>query len=195
MTQEQWLVIGLCVVLILWYAVGAYVNYRRAAVVLDWLKDGLDELGNLSGMGWLTALHSAGRLVIRDAKAPFRMVELLFALEARENLPVWAFRHILGRRDELYLRADLRSLPQSDLEIVRRARPNKSGDWYDIKGYNPKNDEMLARFKAFLALYPDSVLKVSINRKTPNALVRFNLAILRAGTAKAFYSALQGWFG
>ncbi len=193
MDLGQWLVIGLCVLLLVWYIAGALINYRRAEAVLAWLKAGLDELGALSGMGWLTVLHSAGRLAIRDARPPFRTVELLFAMEARENLPVWASRHLLGRRDELYVRADLRSAPDAELEAVRRPRPSDSGERFDITRSGKKSEALLGRLKEFLGKYPQAVLKVSFQRKSPHALIRLNLDDLRSGEAGAFFAALRAW--
>jgi hypothetical protein len=193
MDLGQWLVIGLCVLLLIWYIAGALINYRRAAAALAWLKAGLDELGGLSGMGWLTALHSAGRLAIREARPPFRTVELLFALEARENLLVWAFRHLLGRRDELYVRAELRSAPDAELEAARRPRPTNSGERFDITRSGKKSEALLSRLKEFLGKYPSAVLKVSLQRKSPHVLIRLNLDDLRAGEARALFAALRVW--
>jgi hypothetical protein len=193
MNMGQALVIGLCAILVVWYIVGAIVNYRRAEAVSKWLKAGLDELGTLSGMGWLTALHSAGRLAVRDARPPLRVVELLFALEARENLPVWAFRHAMGRRDELYVRAELRSSPQAELEVVRLARPTQTGERFDITRSGKGSDVLLERSREFLAKYPKAVLKASLKPKKPHVLVRLRLDDLRTGEAQAFFSALRAW--
>jgi len=193
MDLGQWLVIGLCVLLLVWYIAGALINYRRADAALAWLKAGLDELGGLSSMGWLTALHSAGRLVIREARPPIRTVELLFAMEARENLPVWAFRHALGRRDELYVRADLISAPDAELEAVRRPRPSESGERFEITRSSKKSEALLGRLKEFLGKYPQAVLKVSLQRRSPHALIRLNLDDLRGGEAGPFFAALRAW--
>lgn len=193
MDLGQWLVIGLCAILFVWYIGGAIINYRRADAVLKWLKNGLDELGSLSGMGWLTALHSAGRLAVREARPPFRLVELLFTLEARENLPVWAFRHALGRRDELIVRADLRSAPDAELEATRRIHPSKSGERFEITCSGKKSEMRLGRLKEFLDKYPNAVVKASLKRKAPHLLITFRLDDLRSGEARALFAAMRTW--
>ena len=128
----QWIVIGLCALLLVWFVCGAAINYRRAGAVLEWLRAGMDELGELGGTGWLTALHSAAKLTVREARPPFRAVELFFVLEARENMLVWAFRHLLGRRDELFVRAELRSAPGEELETQGKTRHTNAGEQFDV---------------------------------------------------------------
>lgn len=193
MDLGQWLIIGLCIILVVWYVIGAIINYRRAETVSRWLQDGLDELGELGGKGWLTALHTAGRLAIRDARSPFQMVELLFALESRENLPVWAFRHMMGRRDELYLRAELRSVPKMEIEVVRRAKQKKLDERYDITSSGKKSEALVGRLNGFLGKYPNAILKLSLKPKKPHLLIRFNLDDLRSGDARKLYSVLRSW--
>lgn len=193
MNLGQWLVISLCAILLVWYITGALVNYRRSNAALQWLKTGLNELGELSGMGWLTALHSAGRLAIRSARPPFRTVELLFAMEARENLPVWAFRHILGHRDELYVRADLHSVPDTELEAKRLPRLTSSGDRFEITQSGKKNELLQNRLEEFLTKYPNAVLKLSLKNKAPHLLIRLNLDDLRSSQAGVFFASLREW--
>jgi hypothetical protein len=193
MDLGQWLIIGLCIILAAWYVTGAIINFRRAEIVSRWLQNGLDELGELGGKGWLTALHTAGRLAIRDGQPPFQTVELLFALESRENLPVWAFRHLMGRRDELYLRAELRSVPKMEIELVRRAKQKNSNERYDISFSGKKSEALVGRLNGFLGKYPNAVLKLSLKPKKPHLLIRFNLDDLRSGEARKLYSALNAW--
>ncbi len=193
MDLGQWVIIGICIILALWYVIGAIINYKRADIISKWLQDGLDELGELSGKGWLTALHTAGRLAIREAKPPFKLVELLFALESRENLPVWAFRHLMGRRDELYIRAELRSVPKMEIEVVRESKRKNSDERFDISSSGKKNEEILGRLDGFLRNYPTAIVKVSLKPMKPHLLLRLNLDILRSGDAGTFYSALRSW--
>ncbi|HBG75126.1 MAG: hypothetical protein A2X25_05115 [Chloroflexi bacterium GWB2_49_20] len=193
MDLGQWLIIGLCIILAAWYVIGAIINFRRAEIVSRWLQDGLDELGELGGEGWLTALHTAGRLVIRDGRPPFQTVELLFALESRENLPVWVFRHLMGRRDELYLRIELRSVPKMEIEVVRRNRQKDSDELYDITCSGKKSEALVGRLNGFLAKYPSAILKLSLKPKKPHLLIRINLDDLRSGESRKLYSALRSW--
>jgi hypothetical protein len=189
----QWLIIGLCVILVAWYVAGAIINYRRAEIVSRWLQDGLDEIGALSGMGWLTALHTAGRLAIRDAKPPFQTVELLFALESRENLPVWVFRHLLGRRDELYIRAELRTVPKTEFEVERTNRQKDSSERYSITCSGRKSEALEGKLNDLLANYPHAILKLSLKPKKPHLLIRLNLDDLRSGEARDLYHSLHSW--
>lgn len=187
----QWLVIGFCALLLVWFICGAVINYRRAGALLEWLKAGVEELGELGATGWLTALHSAAKLTVHKAHPPFRAVELFFVLEARENLLVWAFRHMLGRRDELFIRAELRSAPGEELEAVSNARRTTTGEKLAVIFSDGKNEKLAERLKPFLTFYSAAILKLSLRRKSPHVFLRLKLDPLRRDEARAFFSALR----
>ncbi len=191
MDVGQWVVIGVCAFLLVWFACGAVINYRRAGAVLDWLKAGVAELGQSSVTGWMTGLHSAAKLTVHEARPPFRAVELFFVLEARENFLVWVFRHLLGRRDDLFIRAELRSAPGEELEAVIRPPRLRDGEPFAITFPGRKNDRLASRIKSFLAAYPAAVLKLSLRRKSPHLFLRLELDHLRRSEAAAFFCALR----
>ncbi len=191
MDTGQGLVIGLCVLLLVWYICGAAINYRRAGSVETWLKEGAAALGDFGGTGWLTALHSAAKIVIRQARAPFRAVELFFVLEARENLLVWIARHLLGRRDELVVRAELRSAPAEELDVARKSHFRNTTGPFDVSLPGGKSASLSGKVKLFLDTYSASVLRLSLRRKSPHVLVRIQLDPLRRKEARAFFSDLR----
>ena len=195
MDLGQWLVIGFCALLLVWFICGAAINYRRAGVVLEWLKAGMSELGELGVTGWMTALHSAAKLTIHEVRPPFRAVELFFVLEARENLLVWALRHALGRRDELYVRAELRSAPPADLEAVYKVRRANPVEHYDITYAGEKGEVLSGKLKQFLAAYAEAILKFTLRRKSPHVFIRINLDRLRTGETGPFFTALRTFLG
>ena len=207
MDTGQWLVIGLCAFLLLWYLIGWLFNRRRGHAVLVWLKTGLGTLGKPGDTRWLSPLHSSAQVIVAEAHSPFRKVGGVFVLEPRENLPVWAFRHALGRRDELYLRADLRSTPAQEIEVARKGRseiaalvkPGKDDPYLLLPGTDVFNlarrgkidDQVVERVKVFLTTYEDAVLRLSIQRSSPHLIVRARLSPLQTGSCEQFIAALQ----
>jgi len=105
MDLGQWLVIGLCAFLFVWYMLGWLYNRRRGQSVLTWMKPGLQATGKPGETRWLSPLHSSAQVIVSEAHSHFRKLGSVFVLESRENFPVWIFRHALGRRDELYIRS------------------------------------------------------------------------------------------
>ena len=66
MDTGQWLVIGLCAFLLLWYLIGWLFNRRRGHAVLVWLKTGLGTLGKPGETRWLSPLHSSAQVIVAD---------------------------------------------------------------------------------------------------------------------------------
>src|SRR3970282_2777631 len=70
---------------------------------------------------------SCDGLVVGKADRPFRQVEAAYLPETRELLPLWLRNRLRGGRDALILRADLRSSPRGELEVMRRGDSRLKG--------------------------------------------------------------------
>jgi len=111
-------VIGLCVLLALWYGGGHLVNRSRGQRLFRWLEAGLDVLGGVRESGWIGSPAAGARVNVIHANSPFRRLEITLLLENREMLPLWLFGHLRGRRDGLIIKATLRSPRRGEVEVV-----------------------------------------------------------------------------
>ncbi len=202
----QWLVIGLCGFLIVWYVLGWLYNRRRSQSVLTWMKPGLEATGKTSETRWLSPLHSSAQVIVTDAQSPFRKLGSVFVLEPRENFPVWAFRHALGRRDELYIRADLRNMPNPEIEVRRKGGPagaalRKAGkgdpfttlpgtETFALSWRGKTDDQALSRLMTFLTRYENVILGLSLQRFSPHLILHLRLSPLLAEPYAEFLDAL-----
>jgi len=201
----QMLVIALSVLLALWYFGGMLVNRKRGIATYYWLREGLrDAVGEVTEGRWIGSAASGARLTVGDARSPFRRVEAVFLLEAREILPWWLFQRLRGRRDQMILKASLRSVPapldaaRAESAVLRqmqaegrpRAVEGPAGFVFLLRGRAAEAD--LRPWKAFLERYGDAVVSLSLSRRQPHLVLRVSLPLLQAREepAAAFFAAL-----
>jgi hypothetical protein len=111
-------IIGLCLLLVLWYAAGHAYNRRLGRRLFYWLEAGLDVLGGEREAGWIGSPASGARVNVTHAASPFRRLEITLLLENRELLPLWLAHRLRGNQDWLIIRATLRSPRRGEVEIV-----------------------------------------------------------------------------
>ncbi len=113
MNLGQGIAIGLSVLLGFNYFIGTIINRKKGTSLFRWLRDGAQAvLGKVTHASWVGSSSAGGRLAIGQANAPFRRVEMLYLLATREILPLLWLQRLRGRRDELVLKAVLRSGPR-----------------------------------------------------------------------------------
>ena len=120
-------VIGLCVLLVLWYGGAHLFNRRRGQRLFRWLEAGLDVLGSEREAGWLGSAASGARINVVHASPPFRRMEITLLLENREIPPAWLVGRLRGQRDWLIIKATLRSPRRGEVEVVSESRPGSAG--------------------------------------------------------------------
>ncbi len=123
MDAGQIIVISLSLVLALWLVGGIWYNRRRRQRIWRWLEAGLDVFGGRVNTVWIGSTGTGLHTTIENPVAPFRRIELIVRLESRENLPLWVFERVQGRRDQLALRAWIRSPGGGELEAVPADSP------------------------------------------------------------------------
>jgi hypothetical protein len=205
MNLGQGIVIGLCVILALWFAGGYIYNWRKTNTLSQALKTALEQQGKLSAYRRLGV--SGAQFILENAKAPFRQIELVFLLEPRENLPLWLLRRIQGRQDELLFKANLRTAPAQEFQI------GLDGDQkfeQSILSEDKKSYELLpssgrlkmavrghadeaasARWQGFLDRFGKDLLRLSLQHKEPHLNVKARLSALRSATFEEFIMAVQ----
>ena len=116
----QWVVIGVCSVLILGYILGYFYNRQRAERIFKWLRDGLSSLGEVSLGAKLPGMATGGRLEVSQPAAPLKRVEVVYLLAPRENLIFMLFHTLQGRGDELIVWVNFQSKPEQSVEVARK---------------------------------------------------------------------------
>jgi hypothetical protein len=220
MALNQILVIGLAIVMV-WWLIGGFINQRRGQAWLDWLQTGLKELGSLDSIKWLRSFHSVGVITVRDLRAPFRSLDILFTLESRDNLIMWVLRHLRGRRDEMIIQADLQANPVQELEIGYRGRTSydiylarqkddpftrlDERDGFRIARRGGEDEYSIARLREFLAGQGKVIQRMSLQRKLDveerllsrrkdnNLLLRADMTRIDTQTPAVFFAALREW--
>ena len=202
----QWIVISLCVVLVLWYYIGLTINRRRGIFTFNWLQTGLVQFGEISEKRWLSSSSSGALLVVEKALAPYRRIEVIFWLEAREILPMWLLNRVRNKRDVIILKAGLRRGPSQELRLSRsedqefihlveqrkmsiKEIPN-NGDY--LLAYRGKQKTTLIdRVEDFLDRYGDAIQNLTIQKKEPQFLLRMYLHPLMKITGEEFFEDLS----
>jgi hypothetical protein len=109
------IVIGLLIVVMLWFTFGTQRNIRRGNALLAWLQGALPRIGKRTTLRWLGS--SAVELTIAEPNEPFRRATVVIVLEPRDVGLLWAFARSRGRRDFVIIRADLRQPPRFSADI------------------------------------------------------------------------------
>ncbi len=202
----QWIVIGICAVLIAGYGYGFYTNRKLAEQVIGWLYTGLKRWGQLTAGGRLGGLATGGRLNIKNAAAFFQNIEMVFWLLPRENLIFWLYDLLRGRHDLLVLKVSVRTPPPKDTIIeagrridrdFRKALEGVNGPTVESKlgglafVQGSKSSATAERAVQFLEKYTGVITRLSIYRQNPQVTVQMRLKPLMAYSAEEYFSSLQ----
>ncbi len=204
----EWLVIGLSVLIGFWFIAGNFLNNQRSEQTMHWLKKGLGVFGQ-PGRGQFSAPNPRGiRFKLEPPQqAPFKTMEGTLVLQRRENLPMWLFQFLRGKRDILILMADvkpalpgeLRAFHQSNLAPVEAARRGETasltflcqeGDvhYYYRGESNPDQFQQISRLEK---AYPGLFQEVSLQRKSPNLILQVRLSTLLRVPPNEFFQDLR----
>jgi hypothetical protein len=202
----QIIVIGLSVTLVLWFAGGTWYNRRRARQVSQWLEAGLGVFGGRAGKVWIASSGTGLRVAVDNAQAPLRRLELIVRLESRENLPLWLFELAQGKRDQLTLRAWLRSAARGEIELAPaegvfdRAlqaetdqpwqRTNAAPHWV-IAQRGTTEERQLAALQEFVAAYGQGLQRFSLRRAEPHLFVQLGLRQLPRESSRDLFQRLK----
>jgi len=202
---EQQIIVGLVIVMAVWYVVGTWYNRRRGIRTLTWLREGLRSLGGQLEMAWIGSAASGARAAVRKPEPPFREVNAVFLLESRELLPLWLANRLRGKRDELIIKAQLRSTRRGELEVLpagsrveRSLRQDSQSPWqweegpHGLRiGYRGSQGKALqAAILPFLQDYGLYLHRFSWRRSKPHLLLHTRLAGLTDRPAPDFFRDL-----
>jgi hypothetical protein len=203
----QWVVIGVCAILILGYIRGYYYNRQRAGQILAWLQEGLKTFGPVSVGDKLPGMATGGRLEVKHASAPIKRVEAVYLLAPRENLLFWLFHLLQGKRDELILWVTYQSKPEQDVEVARRGDRQfesrlKATDKKPFTVANgprgllvasegKKESALTEKVQSFLQQYGSTIYRLALRDNKPHLFLRVNLRVIQSAPAVEFFSTLR----
>jgi hypothetical protein len=189
------------------YLLGTWLNRRRSKSLGLWLQAGLGVLGGQTQWKWIGTMSSGAQVAITSAGKPFRQAEVLYLLLTRELLPLWGIELLRGKRDLLVLRAELRSKPTYEFEVVpmrggQRAtldrNPGKrTWRWQEMPAglgmatHDDTNPQSVDAVRAFLDRYGAFVQHLSLRERNPHVIVVARLTGLEAGPAREFLTAVR----
>ncbi len=198
-------VIALSIALVIWYVVGMQVNRRRASHLLRWIREGVREFGGEAT--WRGLGTSGFQVTVKGARHPFRRIEMMVLLEPREMLLLWLFNRLRGRRDLMVLKADLRTRPKTEVEVINKGgriarevlKAIDEEGW--IRGEIGDTNLMVARKGKDIAALAEGlsplvrehapyILRISLRKALPHLLVNLSLSGLEAMEARAVFRLL-----
>ncbi len=191
------IVIGLSVILVLWYPFGRQMNRRRGLQALRWLREGVRAYEGQASVNWVGA--SAFRVDVQGALGPFKRVGMMVLLEAREVLLLWIINRLRGQRDTLVIKGDLRLKPKTDLEVTRRGwRAGRAMRALEKEGWTvgslngmfialKRDTEIASRLASALSEEIPQLVRLSLRRRAPHLVANFHLSEVEGMTAERLF--------
>lgn len=199
-------IIGLCVILALWYGVGYLYNRQRGQRLFRWLEKGLDVLGGEQESGWIGSPASGARVNIVHANPPFRRMEITLLLANREMPLLWLFDYLRGKRDRVIIKATLRSPRRGEIEIGsarRKAARRREQPWTwqeephglaaAYLGAGARSQ--LEALEPWLDAFGAHLHRFSWNKQDPHIRLQVNGGGLLVVSSATFLTALQSAVG
>lgn len=209
LTVGQRILLALALVMLLWYVVGTWYNRRLSIRTLNWLRDGLSSLGGQLHASWIASAASGARLIVDKANPPFRRLEITFLLESRELLALWLVNLLRGKRDELDIKAVIRSPQRGVVEVVspgsqleRSLRQDSRSSWQWEDGphglrvaYRGRQGEALTvAVIPFVQKYGGFLRRFSCRTDKPHLVLHARLAGLSNHSPTDFFDDLTAVF-
>jgi len=203
----QWVVIGVCALLILGYIRGYFYNRQRAARITAWLLEGLKPWGQIKSGEKLPGMVTGGRLEIQQGTPPLKHVEAVFILAPRENPLFWVFYRLQGKRDELIVWITFQSKPEQAVEVSRKGDRQfenrlKATDKPKLSLLEPahglqfaveeKEGTVLAgKVQSFVQRYHPWIKRLALRPDKPHLFLRADLQAVESSPAGEFFTALS----
>jgi hypothetical protein len=212
MNLGETIVIYLGIFLIFWYGAASIYNRRLGIRTYRWLQPGVSTLGKITEAKWIGSSGSGARIGVAQARSPFRQAEVAYLLETRELLPLWLLNRLRGVRDSLIVRAQLRSVPQGELEVLPRGHSrfkdllaeSKQNPWamlpqdlpagLQAAGRGRNTDGMLEAAGRLLGEVGPGIRRLSLARTAPHLILDVKIAQLRAEPSERFFQLLSEAF-
>jgi hypothetical protein len=198
-------VIGLSVLLVVWYIVGWQMNRRRGERLLKWVIQGLRAMSNKITVSRLGA--SGFQVNVGKGQAPFKRIEATILLQPREILLLWIFNLLRGQADALVLKGTLRASPRGEVKVIKKRRrlagrvlkELDEGTWTCQETANglviacrgEKGQHQVDAISHLVEGLSPHLLRLSLSKKDPHLLVSLSLAGVDEQSVLLFLSSLQ----
>jgi hypothetical protein len=194
----QWVVIGLSVVMGIWFLAGIAVNRRVGREACAMVASGLEGY-SCGAPSWLD-LATAG-MAVKPARRGLaaERIEAVVSLERRENLPLWLFQLAAGKRDTLALRVIMAKKPDFEAHLLHakeyasinaltherepalKRRDTVDGYSLFIAGEPP--EPVVRLFEDLGARFKDSIVRLSLRPENPNLLLHLRFPVQKEAVA------------
>lgn len=207
MGTGEWIVIGLCIVLVAWFMVGSYLNEQRTQMISRWAREGLRNYGTLGALRRLDPSSIGMKLMTEAKKLPFPQMEVLINLTRRENFPLWLYQQISRKHDLLIIKANLESMPRFETHVLLKtdqalldklnvadSRPLMlRAELGDLRLYYRGNidENTLASVKSFAEQYAGCIHRLSLQAKSPHLTLSAYVGPLISESSAAFFQRLS----
>ncbi len=207
MGPGEWIVIGLCIILVAWFAIGSYLNEQKTQQASRWARAGLKKFGTLGSLRRMDPSSIGMRLMTEGKKPPFPQLEVLVNLVRRENLPLFLYQTISRKRDLLIIKANLDSYPKNEVHIILKVdaalldRLNAADSRPLMLRFEESEHRLYYRgdldettetaLKSFLAQYPGCIQRLSLQAKAPHLTLHASIKALNSYPSDAFFEVLS----
>ena len=195
----QLIVIGLSIVLLIWYFGASVYNRRRGQALGRWLQAGLKSLGGQASYKWIGSSASGLQAIVNGGRPPWKSAEAILLLETRELLPLWIFQRLTGRRDQLILKLALRHRLTGSLDAAPRVVPPQG--WTQTPGphglqltTDRAGVAVVSRLTPFLDRYGPALRSLSVRPQEPQLILALNMSALESEPAEKVLEALAESF-
>jgi len=189
------------------YLLGTWLNRNRSKSLGLWLQAGLGVLGGQTRWKWVRTMSSGAQVNVTSADKPFRQAEILYLLLTREFVPLWGIELLRGKRDLLVMRAELRSRPGREFEVVpisgklRATLDGAVGDqpwiWQEMPAglglatRDGGDARLVAALRNFLERYGRHVQRLSVRERNPHLILFASLTGLERTPSKEFLKGVR----
>ena len=201
--RSLWIII---IVLAAGYLAGQWLNRQRSKRIAAWLQAGLGALGGRVAWKWLRSMNAGAEVTVQEARPPYRGLVIVYYLLTREFAPLWLFEWLRGKRDLMSLRADLRTQPGREFDIVpskgklRQELDTAAGQqtyqWQELTGglglatLGQPGRASIHRVEQFLNTYGPYVERISLRRRAPHVIAFFRLSGMENMKSEELWRAL-----
>lgn len=184
-----WIVI---IVLAAGYLAGQWMNRTRSKRIGSWLQAGLGALGGRVAWRWLRSMNAGAEVTVQETRPPYRSLVIGYYLLTREFAPLWLVEWLQGKRDLMSLRAELRTQPTRDFDVLpikgglrrelEKAAGQQAHQWQELTGglglatLGQPSQALIQKVERFLNTYGPYVERISLRRRTPHVIAFFRLS-------------------
>lgn len=194
------------ILLVVSYLGGTWLNRQRSKAIGNWLQAGIGLLGGRVAWRWLKSMSAGAEVTVAEARPPFKGVQFTYFLLTRELVPLWVIELLRKKRDLLLVKADLRTPPAREYEVVplngklRTMLDSAEGEalaWQPLGaglGLGTRTSaeaRVMGPVSAFIDKYGVDIERLSVRRRSPHLVLYLRLDQLTTRPVDELLRSLQ----